>query len=288
MPPKKKPCPHGSNCKYQHEHQHTAEYSHGVESNELYQKVEKRKADAWKKTSGHTLGGAGGGAARSSHVGRKSTTTSTIRNSNNSNVKQHQRLALSAAGEAASLRLIQSRSKDCANDTNVAAAASIRSRTSVQHVPLLVRSPQQQQQQQQRKRKRRYNSSSSTTTASLPTRQLPKQQQQQQGDKSTSNENTHNGVIQIMDDFSPQQQQQRPKRIVSSFQKVKVKQWACTTCTFLNEPTNVTNCSVCGSARTFETRLDDSKSTERRQEGALSFWKGKVEVIDLVEDDLKS
>eukprot|EP00957_Ditylum_brightwellii_P186384 14191203-Ditylum_brightwellii.AAC.1 len=91
-----------------------------------------------------------------------------------------------------------------------------------------------------------------------------------------------------MDDFSPQQQQQQPKRVASSFQKVKVKQWACTTCTFLNEPTNVTNCSVCGSTRTFETRLDDSKSTERRQEGALSFWKGKVEVIDLVEDDLKS
>jgi hypothetical protein len=65
MPPRrKKPCELGADCPYQHEYQHSLEFSH-EKNNEHHQSGGKRQKhqsqkatmDGWKRTAGHTLGG---------------------------------------------------------------------------------------------------------------------------------------------------------------------------------------------------------------------------------------
>ena len=53
---KKKPCPEGAKCRFQHEHQHIAEYSHGDESEKIAERKKLRAANEWKHSKGHVLG----------------------------------------------------------------------------------------------------------------------------------------------------------------------------------------------------------------------------------------
>ena len=53
---KKKPCPEGAKCRFQHEHQHIAEYSHGDESEKIAERKKLRAANEWKRSKGHVLG----------------------------------------------------------------------------------------------------------------------------------------------------------------------------------------------------------------------------------------
>mmetsp|Transcript_3290 Transcript_3290/g.6071 ORF Transcript_3290/g.6071 Transcript_3290/m.6071 type:complete len:312 (-) Transcript_3290:207-1142(-) len=82
MPPRrKKPCELGADCPYQHEYQHSLEFSHG-KNNEHHQSGGKRQKhqsqkatmDGWKRTAGHTLGGSD---ARGSNGVNSSSVTST-------------------------------------------------------------------------------------------------------------------------------------------------------------------------------------------------------------------
>lgn len=58
MPPRrKKPCELGADCPYQHEYQHSLEFSHGNEHQSGKHQSQKATLDGWKRTAGHTLGG---------------------------------------------------------------------------------------------------------------------------------------------------------------------------------------------------------------------------------------
>lgn len=57
MPPRrKKPCELGADCPYQHEYQHSLEFTHGNE-HQSGKQSQKATLDGWKRTAGHTLGG---------------------------------------------------------------------------------------------------------------------------------------------------------------------------------------------------------------------------------------
>jgi hypothetical protein len=67
----RKPCPEGSACPYQHEGQHTSEFSHGERSVAAAAKLAKARAVQWKTSTGHKLSGgdASGVRRRGAYVG---------------------------------------------------------------------------------------------------------------------------------------------------------------------------------------------------------------------------